>query len=106
MTATVYTVRPGDTLTGIARLVGVGWVEIAEANKDKIRNYNLSQINNGAYNVIRVGDVLSIPGEDPNPSTGFLFPSSESGGGGGKSGSMSPIVLILAAAAVVYFASR
>lgn len=105
MTASSYTVKPGDTLTGIARTVGVGWVDIAEANRGKIRNYNLSQINNGAYNVIRVGDVLTIPG-DPQPSTGFLFPS-ESGGGGGSSGkSMSPIVLILAVAAVAYFASR
>lgn len=106
MTATAYTVRPGDTLTGIARLVGVGWVDIAEANKDKIRNYNLSQINNGAYNVIRVGDVLTIPGNDPQPSTGFLFPTNSGGGGGASSKSMSPIVIILAVAAVAYFASR
>lgn len=105
MTATAYTVKPGDTLTGIARLVGVGWVDIAEANRDKIRNYNLSQINNGAYNVIRVGDVLTIPG-DAQPSTGFLFPSESGGGGGSSAKSMSPIVIILAVAAVAYLASR
>jgi hypothetical protein len=77
---------------------------MAEANRDKIRNYNLSQINNGAYNIIRVGDVLTIPGDDAQPSTGFLFPTNSGGGGGSKS--MSPIVIILAVAAVAYLASR
>lgn len=50
-----YTVRPGDTLSGIAqRLYGraADWPSLYEANRSKIRNPGL----------IYVGQVLSVPG--------------------------------------------
>ena len=49
---TTYTVRPGDTLSGIGSKYGVAWKEIFEANRDVIENPD----------VIQPGQVLKIPG--------------------------------------------
>jgi len=89
--ATTYIVQPGDTLSGIARRLGIGWVELAEANRDQIGNYNLSRSFDGSYNVIRAGQVLRVPGGTapqsidwttaavqpsvrPDPGTGAILP--------------------------------
>lgn len=82
VTLTTYTVNPGETLSGIARKLGIGWVELAEANKDRIGNYNLSMAMDGRFNVIRAGDVLRVPGaapqsiqwsDSPRPGTGAIL---------------------------------
>lgn len=49
---TTYTVRPGDTLSGIGSKYGLAWKEIFEANRDVIDNPD----------VIQPGQVLKIPG--------------------------------------------
>lgn len=46
-----YTVKPGDTLSGIGKKYGVSWQSIFNANKNKIKNPN----------VIHVGWILVIP---------------------------------------------
>ena len=51
-----YTVRPGDTLSGIGARFGVSYLSIARANN--IANPNL----------IRVGQVLTIPGRNGTPA--------------------------------------
>ncbi len=61
-TATKYTVKPGDTLYGIALKYKVTVAAIAKANN--ITNYNL----------IRVGQVLTIPGTStPPPATTIKY---------------------------------
>lgn len=49
---TVYTVRSGDTLSGIGKKYGVPWEEIFEANRDVLDNPDL----------IKPGQELRIPG--------------------------------------------
>jgi len=56
-----YTVKPGDTLSGIADLFGVTVDDIVRAN-------NLADPNS-----LQVGDVLTIPGH--SPSTAVVTPS-------------------------------
>ncbi|MGI2327565.1 LysM peptidoglycan-binding domain-containing protein [Planococcus sp. YIM B11945] len=56
-TGTKYTVKAGDTLYSIAKKHGVTVAALASANK--ITNYNL----------IRVGQVLTIPGKTTPPAT-------------------------------------
>jgi LysM repeat protein len=51
-----YTVKPGDTLSGIADLFGVTVDDIVRAN-------NLAD-----PNALQVGDVLTIPGHSPIPT--------------------------------------
>lgn len=52
-----YTVKPGDTLSGIADLFGVSVDDIVRAN------------NIADPNALQVGDVITIPGHSPAPST-------------------------------------
>lgn len=47
-----YTIKSGDTLSGIAKRFGTTVAAIAVANKDVIKNVN----------VIHTGDVITIPG--------------------------------------------
>lgn len=49
---TTYTVRPGDTLSGIGKKYGVNWQDIFEANSDILDNPDL----------IKPGQELKIPG--------------------------------------------
>lgn len=49
---TTYTVRSGDTLSGIGQKYGVSWQDIFEANRDILDNPDL----------IRPGQELKIPG--------------------------------------------
>jgi nucleoid-associated protein YgaU len=49
---TVYTVKSGDTLSGIGQKYGVSWKEIFEANRDILDNPDL----------IKPGQELKIPG--------------------------------------------
>jgi nucleoid-associated protein YgaU len=49
---TVYTVRSGDTLSGIGKNYGVSWQEIFEANRDILDDPDL----------IKPGQELNIPG--------------------------------------------
>ncbi len=60
MTDSTYTVKPGDSLSLIAKNLwgdAMRWKEIFEANQDQIKDPNL----------IRVGQVLKIPGAQPEP---------------------------------------
>ena len=62
--AAEYTVVKGDSLWRIAKEhlgSGLKWKEIYEANKDKIKDPNL----------IFVGQVLEIPGEEPEVPTTY-----------------------------------
>jgi LysM repeat protein len=59
-----YTVRPGDTLSGIAVQFDTTWQALQELNHPNIPNPN----------VIRVGQVIKVPGaEEPEPSGCFYF---------------------------------
>lgn len=71
-TGRTYTVRSGDTLGRIASRLGVsgGWHALYTANRDRIPNPN----------VIRVGQVLRVPGG--NGGGGTSEPPNPPGGGG------------------------
>ncbi len=61
MAESTYTVKPGDSLSLIAKNLwgdAMRWKEIFEANRDQINDPNL----------IRVGQVLKIPGVQPEPA--------------------------------------
>lgn len=105
--ATTYTVRPNDTLVGIARALGVGWVDLAQANKDKIGNYNLSMVSDGRFNVIHVGDVLTVPGGSAPQTVAWdqVTPDNR-GTGANLPPNVSPIVILGVLAAALYFFSR
>lgn len=51
-----YTIKSGDTLSGIAKKFGTTVSAIAAANKTIIKNVN----------VIHTGDVITIPGATPS----------------------------------------
>ncbi len=61
MSESTYTVKPGDSLSLIAKNLwgdAIRWKEIFEANRDQIKDPNL----------IRVGQVLKIPGAQTEPA--------------------------------------
>jgi LysM repeat protein len=74
-TVTDYTVKAGDTLTSIARRYGTTVAALVKANP-QIKNPDL----------IRVGEVIKIPGADKTPvtGTGNNAPASEPDNGGSE----------------------